>query len=192
MHASFVTTHHVPTLSRSHTISLYALSHCLALSRSHTESRSLLHQLPHHDGIFLWQRLTSSRFIPHTSDCVSRDRTIQRTGTEPRTVRRTIQRTGNFFSCRSFLFSRVNKLTAKQRSKCDTGNTHCCCSSCCCTHTVAPTTAALLMHHTSHRSSHQPCTATLILHHIAHPSTHQPLLHQSLLHRPLLHRPLLH
>ena len=74
MHALFVTTHHVPTLSRSHTISLYALSHCLALSRSHTESRSLSHQLPH--GIFLCQRLTSSRFIPHTSYCVLRDRII--------------------------------------------------------------------------------------------------------------------
>ena len=119
-HAMFVTAHHVPTLSRSHTISLYALSHCLALSRSHTESRSLSHQLPH--GIFLCQRLTPSRFIPHTSDCVSRDRTIQRTDTEPRTFRRTIQRTGN---------------------------THCCCSNCCRTHTVAPTTAALLMHHTA-------------------------------------------
>ena len=83
--------------------------------------------------------------------------------TEPRTARRTIQRTGN---------------------------THCCCSNCCCTHILAPTTAALLMHHTAHRSSHQPCSATLILHHTAHHSAHQPLLHQSLLHRPLLHRPL--
>ena len=33
-----------------------AVSHCLALSRSHTESRSLSHQLPH--GIFLCQRLS--------------------------------------------------------------------------------------------------------------------------------------
>ena len=66
MHASFVTTHHVHRLSRSHTISLYSLSHCLALSRSLTESRSLSHQLPH--GIFLCHRLTPSRFIPHTPD----------------------------------------------------------------------------------------------------------------------------
>jgi hypothetical protein len=63
----FVTAHHVPTLNY---ISLYSLSHCLALSRSHAESRSLSHQLSH--GIFLCQRLTPSRFIPHTSDCVSR------------------------------------------------------------------------------------------------------------------------
>ena len=40
---------------------------------------------------------------------VSRDRAIQRTDTEPRTVRRTIQRTGT---------------------------THCCCSNCCCAHTL--------------------------------------------------------
>ena len=74
MHASFVTTHHVPTLSRSHTISLYALSHCLALSRSHTESRSLLHQLPHHDGIFLAALATShivSLHSPYIWLCVA-------------------------------------------------------------------------------------------------------------------------
>ena len=116
----FVTAHHVPTLSRSHPISFDSLSHRLALSRSHTEARSISHQLSY--GIFLCQRLTPSRFIPPAPDCLSRDRTIQRTDTEPRTVRRTIQRTGN---------------------------THCCCSNCCCTHTVAPTTAALLMHHTA-------------------------------------------
>ena len=147
----FVTAHHVPTLSRSHTISLYSLSHCLALSRSHAESRSLSHQLSH--GIFLCQRLTPSRFIPHTSDCVSRDRTIQRTNTEPRTVRRTIQRTGN---------------------------THCCCAHVC---TVVPTTAALLLHHAAHRSSQHTAhhstplttatTAALILHHTAHHSSHK-------------------
>ena len=159
MNASFVTTHHVPTLSRSHMISLYALSNCLALSRSHTESRSLSHQLPHHDGIFLCQRLTL--FPMHLIVC----RVTGQFDIEPRTVRRTVQRTGN---------------------------THCCCPSCCCAHTVASTTAAPLMHHTSHRSSHQPCTATLILHHTAHHSAHQPLLHQSLLHQPLLHQPLLH
>ena len=67
----FVTAHHVLTFSRAHTISLYSLSHCLALSRSLTESHPLWHQLPH--GIFLCQRLTPSRFIPHTSDCVLRD-----------------------------------------------------------------------------------------------------------------------
>ena len=133
MHASFVTTPHVPTLSRTHTISLYSRSHCLALSRSHTESRSLSHQLPH--GIFLCQRLTPSRFIPHTSDCVSRDRAIQRTDTEPRTFRRTIQRTGN---------------------------THCCCSNCCCAHTLL---CQPLLHycctiqHTAHHSNHC-CTNT--------------------------------
>ena len=119
------------TLSRSLTISLYALSHCLALSRSHTESRSLSHQLIH--GFFLCQRLTpsrESRFIPHTSDLhLIVCRATGQFYTEPRTVRRTTQRTGS---------------------------THCCCSNCCCTHTVLPTTAALLMHHTAHRSSHQP------------------------------------
>ena len=92
----FVTAHHVLTLSRSHTVSLYSLSHCLVLSRSHTLSRSLSHQLPRAHGVSLYQHLTPSRFIPHTSyvDCVSRDRTIQRNDTEPRTVRRTVQRTG--------------------------------------------------------------------------------------------------
>ena len=49
---------------RSHTVSLYSPSHCLALSRSHTESPSLSHQLPH--GYFLCRRLTPSRFIPRT------------------------------------------------------------------------------------------------------------------------------
>ena len=77
----------------AHIVSLYALSqcHCLALSRSHTEheSRSLSHQMSHMHSVFLCQRLTSSRFIPHTSYFVSRDRTIQRTDTEPRTARRT-------------------------------------------------------------------------------------------------------
>ena len=128
----FVTTHHVPTLSRSrsHTISLYSLSHCLATSRSHTESRSLLHQLPH--GIFLCQRLTPSRFIPHTSDCVSCDRTIQRTDIEPRTVRRTIQRTGN---------------------------THYCCSNCCCAHTLLcqpllPVHYCCTIQHIAHHTNH--------------------------------------
>jgi len=168
MHALFVTTHHVPTLPRSHTISPYALSHCLALSRSHTESRSLSHQLSH--GIFLCQRLTSSRFIPHTSDCVSRDRTIQRTDTEPRTVRRTIQRTGN---------------THCFCANCCCAHTHCCANHCCTTAApystplITPTTAALILHHTAHHSSHQPLL-------------HQSLLNQPLLHRPLLHRPLLH
>jgi hypothetical protein len=129
----FVTAHHVLTLSRSHTISLYSLSHCLALSRSLTESHSLWHQLPH--GIFLCQRLTPSRFIPHTSDCVLRDRTIQRTDTEPRTVRRTIQRTGN---------------------------AHCCYSNCYCAHTLL---CRPLLHycctiqHIAHHSNHC-CTNT--------------------------------
>ena len=166
----FVTAHHVLTLSRSHTISLYALSHCLALSRSHTESRSLSHQLPHMHGIFLCQRLTSSRFIPHTSYCVSRDRTIQRTDTEPRTVRRTIQRTGN---------------------------AHCCHSNCYCAHTLL---CRPLLHyyctiqHTAHHSTPliTATTAALILHHTAHHSSHRPMLHQTLLDQPLLHRPLLH
>ena len=69
--------HSAPTLSVSlyspHTASLYLVltlsrsilfSHCLALSRSHTESVSLSHKLPH--GVFLCQRLTPSRFIPRT------------------------------------------------------------------------------------------------------------------------------
>ena len=154
-----------PTLSHSHTISLYALSHCLALSRSHTESRSLSHQLPH--GFFLCQRLTMTQchrlalFRMHLTVC----RATGQFDTEPRTAQRTIQRTGS---------------------------THCCCSNHCCAHTVLPTTAALATDAPCSTPLITPTTATLILHHAAHHSAHQPLLHQSLLNQPLLHRPLLH
>ena len=166
----FVTVHHVLTLSRSHTISLYSLSHCLALSRSLTESHSLWHQLPH--SIFLCQRLTPSRIIPHTSDCVLRDRTIQRTDTEPRTVPR--------------LDAPFNaQVTPTVAIPTVTAHTHSCADHCCTTAApystplITATTAALILHHTAHHSSHRPML-------------HQTLLDQPLLHRPLLHRPLLH
>ena len=151
----FVTAHHVPTLSRSHTTSLYSLSHCLALSRSHVESRSLSHQLSH--GIFLCQRLTPSGFIPHTLDCVSRDRTTQRTNTEPRTVRGTIQRTGN---------------------------THCYCSNCCCARAHTLLCQPLLhycctIQHYAHHSNHcctntAPYSAPLVAQSSAAPNATEP------------------
>ena len=164
-------THARVDLSRTHTISLYSRPHRLALSRSLTESRSFWHQLPH--GIFLCQRLTSSRFIPHTSDCVLRDRTIESIGSEPRTVRRTIQHASS---------AQVMSTVA---TPIVTAHAHCCTDHCCTT--VVPYSTPLIT----------PSIVALILHHTAHHSSHQPLLHQLqlnqlLTYRPMLHRPLLH
>ena len=102
--------------TRSHTVSLY-----LVLTLSHVRFRTSCHMIS--SSVNVSHRLALIRI--HLTVC-------RATGefnapTEPRTVRRTIQRTGN---------------------------THCCCSDCCCTHSVAPTAAALLMHHIAHRSSH--------------------------------------
>jgi hypothetical protein len=115
-----------PTLSRStrsHTVSPY-----LVLTLSHVRSRTSCHMV---HGISLCQRLTPFRFIPHLIVCRATGQpSVQRTDTEPRTVRRTTERTGNI---------------------------HCCGSNCCCAHTVVPTTAALycctiqhIAHHTDH------------------------------------------
>jgi hypothetical protein len=104
--------------TRSHTVSLY-----LVLILSHVRFRTSCHIMMVSSSVNVSHRL--ALFPIHLTVC----RVTGQSDTEPRTVRRTIRRTGN---------------------------THCCCSSCCCTHTVAPTTAALLMHHTAHRSSHQP------------------------------------
>ena len=131
----FATAHHVPTLNY---ISLYSLSHCLALSRSHAESRSLSHQLSH--GIFLCQRLTPSRFIPHTSDCVLRDRTIERIDTKPRTVRRTIQHAFN---------AQVMPTVATPTV---TAHTHCCADHCCTT--AAPYSTPLTTQSVPCREAH--------------------------------------
>ena len=57
------------TLSRStcsHTVSPY-----LVLTLGHVRPRASCHMV---QGIFLCQRLIPFRFIPHASDCVSRDR----------------------------------------------------------------------------------------------------------------------
>ena len=120
-------------VSLSHYLVRLALTLSRSISFSHWGTFALSHQLSY--GIFLCQHLTPSRFIPPTPDCVSRDRTIQRTDTEPRTVRRTIQRTGT---------------------------THCCCSKCCCAHTLL---CQPLLHycctiqHTAHHTNHC-CTNT--------------------------------
>ena len=149
------------------------LAHCLALSRSHAESRSLSHQLPH--GTW-YHPLSTSHTVSLYPECIrltvcraTGQPSVQRTDTESRTVRRTTERTGNIHCCML----------------------RCCCFNCCCAHTVLPTTAALLLHHTAHRPSHQP-----LLHYyctIQHTTRHTNLCctMQSLLHRPLLHRPLL-
>lgn len=127
------------TSSRSHTISLYSLAHCLALSRSHAESRSLSHQLPH--GTW-YHPLSTSHTVSLYPECIrltvcraTGQPSVQRTDTEPRTVRRTIQRTGN---------------------------AHCCYSNCYCAHTLL---CRPLLHycctiqHTAHHSNHC-CTNT--------------------------------
>jgi hypothetical protein len=161
------------TSSRSHTISLYSLAHCLALSRSHAESRSLSHQLPH--GTW-YHPLSTSHTVSLYPECIrltvcraTGQPSVQRTDTEPRTVRHTTERTGNIHCCML----------------------RCCCSNCCCAHTVLPTTAALLLHHTAHRPSHRPllhyyCTIQHTTRHTNLCCTMQPLLHRPLLHRPLL------
>ena len=126
MHALFVTTHHI--------------THCLALTlsrstRSHTVSLYRVLTLIHVRFRTSWYMVSSSVNVSHRLALFRIHLIVCRaTGQfyiEPRTVRRTNQRTGS---------------------------AHCCCSNCCCTHTVLPTTAALLMHHTytAHRSSHQP------------------------------------
>ena len=81
------------TSSRSHTISLYSLAHCLALSRSHAESRSLSHQLPH--GTW-YHPLSTSHTVSLYPECIrltvcraTGQPSVQRTDVEPRTVRRT-------------------------------------------------------------------------------------------------------
>ena len=99
------------TLSRFHTVSLYLE---LVLTLSHVRFRTS------HGTSCSCHMVSSSVSVSHrlalfcihltTSDCVSRDSKIRRTDNEPRTVRRTIRRTGN---------------------------THCgCCSNCCCAHTL--------------------------------------------------------
>ena len=58
--------HRAPSRStRSHSVSLYSLSQCLALSRFHIESRSLSHQLP--PGVFLFYHLALFRI--HLTVC---------------------------------------------------------------------------------------------------------------------------
>ena len=158
------------TLSRSHTISLYSLAHCLALSRSHAESRSLSHQLPH--GTW-YHPLSTSHTVSLYPECIrltmcraTGQPSVQRTDTEPRTVRRTTERTGNIHCCM------LLQLLLR---------THCFANHCCTiaapysTPSITPTTAALLLHHTVHTTRHTNLCCTM----------------QSLLHRPLLHRPLL-
>ena len=92
----------LPRSTRSHTVSLYLVSH--------TESRSLSHHPAH--VISLYQRPTPSllsRCMQLIVCLATGQRTAQRADTEPRTIRRTIQ---------------------------STGETHCCCSNCCCAHTL--------------------------------------------------------
>jgi|SouAtlMetagenome_1021521.scaffolds.fasta_scaffold39600_1 hypothetical protein len=165
MHTLFVTAHHIVSLA--HYLALLARTLSRPISFSHWVTFALA-------PAATWYMVSSESssvnvshrfalFRMHLTVCRATGQpSVQRTDTEPRTVRRTTERTGNI---------------------------HCCCSNCCCAHTVVPTltTAALLLHHTAHRPSHRP-----LLHHTAHHSSHQPLLHQPLLHRPLLHRPLLH
>jgi hypothetical protein len=59
--------------TRSHTVSPY-----LVLTLGHVRPRTSCHMVHGIFGIFLCQRLTPFRFIPHASDCVSRDRTTLR------------------------------------------------------------------------------------------------------------------
>ena len=121
-------------------------SHCLALTlsrstRSHTGSLYLVLSLSHIRFGTSCHMVSSSANVSHrlalfrTHLTVCRDRTIQRTDTEPRTVRRTIQRTGN---------------------------AHCCYSNCYCAHTLL---CRPLLHycctiqHIAHHSNHC-CTNT--------------------------------
>ena len=96
MHALFVTTHHIPhclalTLSRStcsHTVSLYRV-----LTLSHVRFRTSCHMVS--SSVNVSHRLVL--FPIHLTVC----RVTGQFDTEPRTVRRTIQRTGNAHCCYS-------------------------------------------------------------------------------------------
>ena len=141
------------TLSRSHTISLYSLAHCLALSRSHAESRLLSHQLPHGTR---YHPLSTSHTVSFYPECIrltvcraTGQPSVQRTDSEPRTVRRTTERTGNIHCCML----------------------RCCCSNCCCARTALPTTAAILLQYCC-TPSITPTTAALLLRHTTHHSSH--------------------
>ena len=164
----FVTAHHVPTLSRSHTIWFDSLSHCLALSRSHTEARSLYRTSCH--------MVSSSVNISHRLALFRLHLTVCRA-------------TGRF-NAPTLSHARFDapfnaQVPPTVVAPSVAAHTHCCANHCCTTAApystplITPTTAALILHHTAHHSSHQPLLR-------------QSLLNQPLLHRPLLHRPLLH
>ena len=159
-------------MSCSHTISLYSLAHCLAalaLSRSHTESRSLSHQLPH--GTW-YHPLSTSHTVSLYSECIRQtvcratgQPSVQRTDTEPRTVRRTNERqvTSTAACCAAaahtlFCQPLLHYCCTKQHTAHHTD--HCCTTTApystplvtptsVAPTTVAPTTAALaVLHHT--------------------------------------------